>query len=760
MMVLMSLLLLPLSADASASRQWSAESGEYQLVTDDYKLSIQSEGFRFGFTIFGVDGADDKRVEAYTTIGMQLGNEHSGIGRIVEVMRNDNGDDVLRVRSKDGHLANVTLIALPHAVRFKVVTDTPGIKVTMLTQELGPMYGLADPAGTQSSTNLKGTDIRDMANNGHVNRFICPFVVFPQNRFAGVVFYPGKTSVGNRADRFFLRSEGGLGDQVSEVNFYYFLGEMKDIYQAFSAARTEQGFPGVAPKARFFELGWETWDWLKFDTSTSQVQKAITQFIEQRGYPLRWAVTGSGFWDEGSNFTNRHTTTSFGVFHQAKYPDPDAFVQWMHERDIHWLIGLRTNFVRNADQGRYVMGPFSKEAEDNGYFLKNTDGSTFEGFSTVFPKTAGLGILDGNNPAAVDWYGRKYNLWKADGVKEDAMIWQSGSAELPRFDIFNAPMHRLAVDADPADSEDGDGEMVMARNAMYTSPGTLMRINDSFISQMWNRIPINWLQNAAVGAPNAYADTVNFGKFNSDRIGSIRHGWMCAMTAGLSFSPPPNDDWSQSELEALDKLVWFHHAIGPYMYSAAVKSHETGYPYTMTPLPIAFPDDAGTYDLANTTDQQFQWMIGESILATPLMHSRYGESDKMDIYLPPGKWINYNTGTVYEGPTTLQDFTMAPDDVPAFIGGNGVIVLRSRDEKTISCQVFPNAANNSENRFYSMKGEDSTTIYVDHDGWNPKQMRVIDTTSGQAIRFTVHPDKKAIQFDIDWRHDYRIEPAN
>ena len=271
-------------------------------------------------------------------------------------------------------------------------------------------------------------------------------------------------------------------------------------------------------------------------------------------------------------------------------------------------------------------------------------------------------------------------------------------------------MLRLAIDADPDDDTDGNGEMVMARNAMFTSPGTLMRINDSSIGNMWNRVPINWLQNAAVGAPNAYADTVNFGQFNRNRIGSIRNGWMYAMTAGLAFSMPPNDQWSEEELEALDALVWFHHAIGPYLYSAAVESHVTGYPHTMTPLPIAFPDDQGGYNIANTTDQMFEWMVGPSLLATPLMHSRYASTNYMDIYLPPGKWMDFNTGQVYEGPTTLEDFEMKPQAVPAFVGGAGILVLRSRDEETLIAAIYPVAPAGATYTVHPMDGGASSTI--------------------------------------------------
>ena len=56
------------------------------------------------------------------------------------------------------------------------------------------------------------------------------------------------------------------------------------------------------------------------------------------GFPIRWAVSGSGFWEDGG------TTTSFGKWGK-KFPDAMEFKAKLHQRDVKWMIGLRTNFV-------------------------------------------------------------------------------------------------------------------------------------------------------------------------------------------------------------------------------------------------------------------------------------------------------------------------------------------------------------------------------------------------------------------------------
>lgn len=68
----------------------------------------------------------------------------------------------------------------------------------------------------------------------------------------------------------------------------------------------------------------------------------------------------------------------------------------------------------------------------------------------------------------------------------------------------------------------------------------------------------------------------------------------------------------------------------------------------------------------------FEWIIGESILATPL-HKNH-ESGKMDVYLPQGNWYDYEDGKKYQGPTTLENFEIPFDKIPVFIGGKGVLI--------------------------------------------------------------------------------------
>ena len=76
----------------------------------------------------------------------------------------------------------------------------------------------------------------------------------------------------------------------------------------------------------------------------------------------------------------------------------------------------------------------------------------------------------------------------------------------------------------------------------------------------------------------------------------------------------------------------------------AIKTYHTGFPYTMTPLPLAYPEDSIVYGLADTTRRSYQWLIGDALMACPLYGDDYAITNTRDIYLPTGTWIDYDTG--------------------------------------------------------------------------------------------------------------------
>lgn len=720
---------------------FSAEPAEptHTISTKQYTIEIRTPAFRFE-----VRDSDRVVFPADTTYGLSFcGSPVASCQRLSQ----EEGISRFRMTNGTGKTALVEIKTHDHVIEIYVNlgTNLSGNEIKDIRLRVGapgPAFGLGDPGSFGKSANLAIKQrAYPMAHDGGQRRWISSFLVFPQAGGAGVAFDHGGGSVDIGPDYYEMANVG-----TDSQTFYYFVGSMPDIYAAYRKIRIENGYPGVPPKPAGFELGWESWDALRWNTNAVSVQQSIGRFLNA-GYPIHWAVTGSGFWCE------QGSTLHFGSFNDQKYPDEDGdgvvdLKTWLQAKQIKWLLGQRINFVppggpyssKPGESGAtlFATSPDTQAGLDGDFFLTSDDGRPVMIKSRIFP-TVPCYLADGNRPGAARWFEQHYRAWGVDGVKEDTMM------SVPDHTIFNATMRQLAA----------GGALVMARCGAYSAPGTLMRINDTHgPSSMSLRAPINYLQYAACAAPNVYSDTVGFGHLHDVRA-TLRHAWFTSLTAGMAVGSGPWK-WSAKDQALLKKAIDFHYAITPYLYTAAVESHRTGYPHTMTPLPIAFPDDENTYDLASSGRQQFQWMAGPSLLATPLLHRDFHAKNKADIYLPKGEWIDFSTGERFNGPITMPDYPMPLDRPPCFVGGKGILVLREKNRDTFQAMVFPNAPTGTTYDFYCPSATSRSHIAVEYLEWNARSMHVVNRTTGAELTFEIDDVHGAIVFDLLPGGDYQV----
>src|SRR5690606_30405007 len=192
----------------------------------------------------------------------------------------------------------------------------------------------------------------------------------------------------------------------------------------------------------------------------------------------------------------------------------------------------------------------------------------------------------------------------------------------------------------------------------------------------------------------------------------VRNAMFAAVTPSMSFGIGP---WHLNpEDEAIvKKAANLHQSLAPYIYSEVIRNFETGYPHALTPLPIAFPQDGETYDLAGVETRQYSWLIGKSLLATPLYGEDYATAVSRDVYLPEGQWMDWETGEVLEGGQTYRDYPFPPEKVPLFVGGDGILVLR-HGEKFFG-YYFPLNERAVEYVFTFPDGETRTTIAISEE---------------------------------------------
>jgi alpha-D-xyloside xylohydrolase len=76
----------------------------------------------------------------------------------------------------------------------------------------------------------------------------------------------------------------------------------------------------------------------------------------------------------------------------------------------------------------------------------------------------------------------------------------------------------------------------------------------------------------------------------------------------------------------------------PYVYAQAKDCSEKGLPMVRALL-VEYPHDPGAWLVED------EYMFGSQILVAPLLES----GNSRTVYLPKGKWIDYQTGKIYEG---------------------------------------------------------------------------------------------------------------
>ncbi len=193
--------------------------------------------------------------------------------------------------------------------------------------------------------------------------------------------------------------------------------------------------------------------------------------------------------------------------------------------------------------------------------------------------------------------------------------------------------------------------------------------------------------------------------------------------------------------QAMRDAFHLRYELIPYIYTMARKCYDTGLPLCR-PLYYAWPERDEAYEHPN------QYMFGDDLLVAPIL----SPADEMtgyahrQVWLPPGRWINWLTDDMHDGPGTV--YVQADlDEIPIF-GRAGAIVPTSRwAERTARLRddlavlhVFP--------------GESGEAVLYEDDGISREfatkggvRTRITAAYEGEQYTVTVHPAKGALPDD-------------
>ena len=408
------------------------------------------------------------------------------------------------------------------------------------------------------------------------------------------------------AQRLFMADE--------QIDFFVFFGSPKDILNEYT------NITGKSPMLPLWTFG--TW------------MSRITYFSQEEGLEIARQLRQNKIPSDVIHFD----TGWFGVdwqcdyeFAKDRFKDPKGMLDQLKRDGFHTCLWQLPYFT--------PKNRFFRELVDGGMAVKNAAGSLpYED-----------AVLDLSNPKTVKWYQDKIaNLIKlgVGAIKCDFGeaapydgFYYSGRGGLYEHNLYPVRYNKALFEAVKANSGEG---VIWARSAWAGS----------------QRYPLHWGGDAATTNTGMLGDLrggLSFGlsgfSFWSHDMGGfvtaspediyrrwLPFGFLSSHTR--AHGAPPTEPWliSESFTKAFRQAAEMKYKLMPYVYAQAKDCSERGLPMVRALL-VEFPEDPGAWLVED------EYMFGSQILVAPLLES----GNSRTCYLPKGKWIDYQTGKVYEG---------------------------------------------------------------------------------------------------------------
>ena len=409
------------------------------------------------------------------------------------------------------------------------------------------------------------------------------------------------------ADRLFMADE--------MVDFFVFFGEPKDILNEYT------DITGKSPMLPLWSFG--TW------------MSRITYFSQEEGLDIAKQLRAHKIPSDVIHFD----TGWFGVdwqcdyeFAKERFKDPVGMLKQLSKDGFHTCLWQLPYFT---PKNRF----FPEIIEQGLHVVNATGGMPVED-----------AILDFSNPKTVSWYQSKIEGLMKQGVStikcdfgEAAPyngFYHSGKGGIYEHNLYPLRYNKALFEVVER-NHPGEG-IIWARSAWAGS----------------QRYALHWGGDAATNNIGMLGDLrggLSFGlsgfSFWSHDMGGfvtaspediyrrwLPFGFLSSHTR--AHGAPPTEPWliSKSFTDAFRACAEMKYKLMPYVYAQAKDCSERGLPMVRALL-VEFPQDPGAWLVED------EYMFGSQMLVAPLMES----GNERTVYLPKGKWIDYQSGKIYEG---------------------------------------------------------------------------------------------------------------
>lgn len=411
-----------------------------------------------------------------------------------------------------------------------------------------------------------------------------------------------------------------MGDE--KMDFFIFFGEPKDILNEYT------NITGKSPMLPLWTFG--TW------------MSRISYFSQKEGLDIAKNLRSHKIPADVIHFD----TGWFGVdwqcdyeFSKERFPDPVGMLSTLKKHGFHACLWQLPYFT--------PKNKLFPELVNQGLAVRDAAGNLpYED-----------AVLDLTNPKTVSWYQGHIAHLINEGVSvikcdfgEAAPfngLYHNGRTGYYEHNLYPLRYNKALWEA--VDKNSPDGGVIWARSAWAGS----------------QRYPLHWGGDAATNNTGMMGDLrggLSLGlsgfSFWSHDIGGfvtaspediyrrwLPFGFLSSHTR--AHGAPPTEPWliSKSFTDAFRDCAEMKYKLMPYVYAQAKLCTEQGLPMVRAMF-VEFPEDQGAWLCED------QYMYGSQILVAPLMET----GTHRTVYLPKGKWIDYQTGKVYD--QGYQDITV------------------------------------------------------------------------------------------------------
>ena len=409
------------------------------------------------------------------------------------------------------------------------------------------------------------------------------------------------------ADRLFMADE--------QMDFFVFFGEPKDILYEYTE------ITGKSPLPPLWSFG--TW------------MSRITYFSQDEGLEIARQLRANRIPADVIHFDTGWFGTDWQCdyqFAKDRFKDPVKMLKQLSKDGFHTCLWQLPYFT--------PKNRFFNEIIDKSLHIKNaTGGMPVED-----------AILDFSNPETVDWYQQKIEGLMKQGVS--------------------------TIKCDFGEAAPYNGFYHSGKGGLYEHNLYPLRYNKA----LWEVVERNHPGEGIIWARSAWAGSQRYALHwggdaattNTGMLGDLRGGlsfglsgfsfWSHDMGGFVTASPediyrrwlpfgflsshtrahgaPPTEPWliSESFTDAFRACAEMKYKLMPYVWEQAKECSQLGLPMVRALL-VEFPHDQGAWYVED------EYMFGSKMLVAPLLES----GNSRNVYLPKGKWIDYQTGKVYEG---------------------------------------------------------------------------------------------------------------